>query len=108
MRKKYVWKSILHTFKIYLKIVQFFWYSSLMGKTRHTPICCPLYLQDLFQERSRMSSAQEANTQRLRAALRAKDNALKVHKEGTISFLSYATCKMLHSRVSLTKIVFLP
>ena len=34
--------------------------------------------QDLFQERSRMSSAHEANTQRLMSALRDKETALKV------------------------------
>ena len=34
--------------------------------------------QDLFQERSRMSSTHEANTQRLMSALRDKETALKV------------------------------
>ena len=34
--------------------------------------------QDMFQERSRMSSAHEANTQRLMSALRDKETALKV------------------------------
>lgn len=34
--------------------------------------------QDMFQERSRMSSAHEANTQRLISALRDKETALKV------------------------------
>ena len=36
------------------------------------------YFQDMFQERSRMSSAHEANTQRLISALRDKETALKV------------------------------
>ena len=42
-------------------------------------VTCYLFIsQDLFQERSRMSSAHEANTQRLMSALRDKETALKV------------------------------
>lgn len=36
------------------------------------------FLQDMFQERAKMSSAHEANTQRLMSALRDKESALKV------------------------------
>lgn len=40
--------------------------------------------QDMFQERSRMSSAHEANTQRLMSALRDKETALKVRMVFTL------------------------
>lgn len=40
--------------------------------------------QDMFQERARMSSSNEANTQRLMSALKDKETALKVrHLETT-------------------------
>ena len=49
--------------------------------TRYLVVFVTCYLcisQDLFQERARMSSAQEANTQRLMSALRDKETAMKV------------------------------
>ena len=44
--------------------------------------------QDMFQERSRMSSAHEANTQRLMSALRDKETALKVRMLFTLGGFS--------------------
>ena len=44
--------------------------------------------QDMFQERSRMSSAHEANTQRLMLALRDKETALKVRMPLTLGGFS--------------------
>ena len=44
--------------------------------------------QDMFQERSRMSSAHEANTQRLMSALRDKETALKVRMVLTLGGFS--------------------
>lgn len=44
--------------------------------------------QDMFQERSRMSSAHESNTQRLMSALRDKETALKVRMLFTLGRFS--------------------
>ena len=48
--------------------------------------------QDMFQERSRMSSAHEANTQRLMSALRDKETALKVRMLLTLGGFSIFLC----------------
>ena len=53
--------------------------------------------QDMFQERSRMSSAHEANTQRLMSALRDKETALKVRMVFTLGrFLFFTAASLLY------------
>ena len=53
--------------------------------------------QDMFQQRSRMSSAHEANTQRLMSALRDKETALKVRMVFTLGrFLFFTAASLLY------------
>ena len=61
--------------------------------------------QDMFQERSRMSSAHEANTQRLMSALRDKETALKVRMVLTLGGFStffFAAASVLYVLHTIT------
>ena len=63
----------------------------------HVSMTSLVRFQDMFQERSRMSSAHEANTQRLMSALRDKETALKVRMVFTLGrFLFFTAASLLY------------
>ena len=52
-------------------------------------LCFVWFCQEMFHERARLSSTNEANTQRLMAALKDKETALKVR------IRSKTSCKII-------------